>query len=157
MAEPSRPEPYLDSLGIVQAILDSYRRYLGQDLIPRSGDPLLDAAALDSLDAVVLSHDGGEDPRFVYANQAAARTWKTTVEHLVGMPSRLSAPPEQRQARATMLNDARRDGFITGYRGIRVAADGSLFEIEDATLWTVEGFPVRPGQAVVFMNVTTVW
>jgi hypothetical protein len=38
---------------------------------------------------------------------------------------------------------------LTGYAGERIAADGTRFMIEDATLWTVD-YPQGPGQAVVF-------
>lgn len=102
-----------------------------------------------ALDAVVLSHDGGDDPVFVFANHAAAKLWRMPVEELVGMPSRLSAPPEHRGSRAVMLADAASAGVLAGYSGERVAKDGTRFMIEDATLWTVD-YSERPGQAVVF-------
>ncbi len=116
----------------------------------RTGDPSRDALLLRTLDAVVLSHDGGDDPVFVYANEAAAALWRMPIHELVGMPSRLSAPPEWRDARAAMLADAMSSGVLRGYSGERVARDGMRFVIEDATLWTVDGYPDRPGQAVVF-------
>lgn len=135
---------------IVQAILDSHRSRLGAELVDRSGDAQEDARRLLTLDAVVLSHDGGTDPVFVYANEAAAALWRMPVESLVGMPSRLSAPPERREERAGMLANAATEGVLRGYSGERVASDGTRFLIEDATLWTVDGYPQGPGQAVVF-------
>jgi len=123
---------------------------VGGELVERTGDPSRDALLLLTLDAVVLSHDGGDDPVFVYANEAAAALWRMPIDELVGMPSRLSAPPEWRDERASMLADARTSGVLRGYSGERVAGDGSRFVIEDATLWTVDGYPDRPGQAVVF-------
>jgi PAS domain-containing protein len=134
---------------IATSILDSYRECLKSELVERTGDPRTDAQRLFDLDAVVLSHDGGDDPKFVYANAAAAAAWRTTPEELIGMPSRLSAPPEHRDSRKAMLDEAARDGFITGYSGTRVARDGSLFIIERATLWSVD-FTDTTGQAVVF-------
>lgn len=134
------------------AILDSYRRRVGVELLPRTGDPDRDAAALFALDAVVLSHDGGSDPHFVYANAAAARLWRMPVGELVGMPSRLSAPPERRDERSAMLARAARGGVLHGYSGERIAADGTRFLIRDAVLWTVDGYADRPGQAVVFRD-----
>jgi len=134
---------------ITTSILDSYRTFLNAELIERSGDPAIDAQQLFDLAAVVLSHAGGDDPRFVYANAAAAAAWRTTPEDLIGMPSRLSAPPDHRESRKAMLDEAARDGYITGYSGTRVARDGSLFVIEDATLWSVH-FTDTAGQAVVF-------
>ena len=137
---------------IVRAILDSHRVRVGTELVHRSREPEVDAARLMDLDAVVLSHDGGTDPVFVYANRAAADLWRMPIEDLVGMPSRLSAPPEQRAARATMLVDAASTGVLTDYSGERVARDGTRFVIEKATLWTVDDYPDRPGQAVVFRD-----
>jgi PAS domain-containing protein len=138
-------------VGITTAILDSYRTHLNRELIERSGDPEEDAYRLFYFDGVVLSHAGGDDPRFVYANAAAAHAWRTTPGELIGMPSRLSAPPDHRQSRQAMLEEASRTGFITGYSGTRIASDGSLFVIEDATLWTVD-FSEGKGQAVVFRS-----
>lgn len=136
---------------IAAAILDGHLRYAGEQLLPRTGDARRDLDALMALDAVVLSHDGGDDPHFVFANHAAASLWRMPVEDLVGMPSRLSAAPEHRQSRAGMLADAMRDGVLRGYAGERIAADGTRFMISGATLWTVE-YPAGPGQAVVFRD-----
>lgn len=134
------------------AILDSHRDRVGSELLERSGDPAEDTRRLRDLDAIVLSHDGGADPAFVYANHAAAALWRMSIEDLVGMPSRLSAPPEQRESRATMLADAASSGVLHGYAGERVASDGTRFVMAGATLWTVDGYPDRPGQAVVFRD-----
>ncbi len=138
---------------IAAAILDSHAFRVGSELIQRTGDVDLDAAGLFELNAVILSHDGGDDPHFVYANQAAADLWRMPVSELIGMPSRLSAPPEHQAERASMLKDAAGSGVLTGYAGERVAKDGTRFMIEDATLWTVD-YPQGSGQAVVFTRWT---
>ena len=136
---------------IAQAILDSHVRRVGTELVERTGNPEIDAEILFALKAVVLSHDGGEDPHFIYANQAAADLWRMPVRELIGMPSRLSAPPEHQASRATMLKDAAGSGVLTGYAGERIAKDGTRFMIEDATLWTVD-YAQGAGQAVVFRS-----
>ncbi len=138
---------------IAQAILDSHATRVGTELIERTGDADSDAKSLFSLNAVILSHDGGDDPHFVYANQAAADLWRMGVSELIGMPSRLSAPPEHQAERASMLKDAAGSGVLTGYAGERIAQDGTRFMIEDATLWTVD-YQQGPGQAVVFTKWT---
>ena len=143
--EPKTPFPT-----IAACILDSYARRIGRELLHRSGDLLDDAKRLLAYEAIVLSHDAGVDPRFVYANSAAASLWRISVEDMIGMPSRLSAPADAREDRARMLSDASRDGVLSGYSGERVARDGTRFRIIDATLWTVDGYPDGPGQAVVF-------
>ena len=138
---------------IAQAILDSHAARVGSELIERTGDAVSDAEALFTLNAVILSHDGGDDPHFVYANQAAADLWRMPVSDLIGMPSRLSAPPERQAERASMLKDAAGSGVLTGYAGERIAQDGTRFLIENATLWTVD-YQQGPGQAVVFTTWT---
>ena len=57
---------------VAACILDSYARRVGRELLHRSGDLLDDAKRLLAYEAIVLSHDAGVDPRFVYANSAAA-------------------------------------------------------------------------------------
>lgn len=141
----------LSSGQIAALILDSHRDRVGSELAERSGNADVDAARLMDLDAVILSHDGGDDPAFVYANRAAARLWRMPIDELVGMPSRLSAPSEHRDSRASMLEEAAETGVLRGYRGERVAKDGTRFVIEGATLWTVD-YPDGPGQAVVFRD-----
>lgn len=136
---------------VVRALLDSHAVRTGHELIARSGDDGDDAARLDALEAVVLAHDGASDPRFTYANAAAARLWRTTVEDLIGMPSRLSAAAEHRDERALALARALRRGVVHDYSGIRVARDGSRFVIRNATLWT---FVDAPGQAATFSEWT---
>jgi hypothetical protein len=138
---------------IAQAILDSHASRVGTELVERTGNADSDAESLFTLNAVVLSHDGGDDPHFVYANLAAADLWRMPVNELIGMPSRLSAPPEHQAERASMLKDAAGSGVLRGYAGERIAKDGTRFLIEDATLWTVD-YPQGPGQAVVFTTWT---
>lgn len=138
---------------IALAILDSHALRVGSELIERTGDAGSDAAALFTLNAIILSHDGGSDPHFVYANQAAADLWRMPASELIGMPSRLSALPEHQASRASMLRDAAGSGVLRGYAGERIAKDGTRFMIEDATLWTVD-YPQGPGQAVVFTSWT---
>ncbi len=137
---------------IIRAILDSYLDRVGSDLIARSGDDSADTAALDSSGLVVLCHDGAADPVFIYANPAAAALWRTTVAELIGMPSRLSAPEEQRGDRADALRSAMSAGVLYGYSGERVARDGSRFLIRQAVLWTVDGLPGGAGQAAMFSS-----
>ena len=132
---------------IATAILDSHRDRVGTELVDRTGDPARDAERLRSAPVVVLCHDGGEDPVFVYANEAAARQWGTSVDALLGMPSRLTADPGQRADRAAALARAMRAGVVRDYAGERRGLDGSRFVIEEAVLWRVDALP---GQAAAF-------
>jgi RimJ/RimL family protein N-acetyltransferase len=144
----------IDDVAIAMAILDSHRDRVGEDLVGRTGDPRSDALLLRDSEAVVLCHDGSDDPRFVYANGAAAIRWSTDVAHLIGLPSRLSAAEEHRGERAGALATALTSGVHRGYRGERQALDGTSFEVDGATLWTVDGLPDGPGQAATFTRST---
>ena len=143
-----------DEVAVATAILDSHRDRVGEELVPRTGDPDADALLLRDARAVVLCHDGADDPRFVYANGAAAVRWATDVGHLIGLPSRLTAAEEHRDERSSALASALVTGVHRGYRGQRRAFDGVSFAVEDATLWTVDGLPDGPGQAATFTRST---
>ena len=53
----------------------------------------------------------------------------------VGLPSRYSAEPVNREARAELLARVARDGYIDDYAGVRISATGQRFRIEAATVW----------------------
>jgi hypothetical protein len=139
--EPLPPEaPWLKAATIALAIglLQSHRSQFGWPLIAcRSAEPRQLAQELFTASTVVLAHDGGADPRLLYANAAALRLWCRPWSAMVGMPSRLTAEPAERQARAQMLNEALRQQAIRGYTGIRVDSGGRRFLIEGARLWTL--------------------
>lgn len=118
-------------------ITASYERVIGRRLC--------DPGELEALPAVVLCHDTSPDPVFVYANRVARDLWEMP---MVGMASRLSAPPQARAQRAAALAS---DSVVRGYSGLRVSASGQLFHIVDATVWPVtdETGTVR-GQAATF-------
>lgn len=116
------------------------------------GETLCAPGELMKLPAVVLCHDMSPDPRFVYANRAAQRLWQRDWSAFVGMPSRLTAPPEARAERSQALGA---QGVVRGYSGIRVRQDGSLFRIADATVWPVldaERGGIQVGQAATFRH-----
>lgn len=137
---------------ILRAILTSYADRVGTELIPRSGDDLLDSQALDSSAMVILCHDGGADPVFVYANEAAATLWRMSVTELIGLPSRMTAPAEHQEQRHDALSTAMSAGVLFGYSGERIARDGTRFMIRHAVLWTVDGLAGGPGQAAMFTD-----
>lgn len=144
----NRPCSQARSTAIAPAIAASFQRRVGRELIAGSRGFIGDA--MISSPAVILCHDGGSDPRFIYANKAAAALWRMGVDDIIGMPSRLTAPPEFRAERSRALVQVATDGVLFGYSGERVRADGTRFVIEDATLWTVDLPDGRSGQAVVF-------
>ncbi len=101
----------------------------------------------------VLAHDGGRDPRLIYANRTALTLWKRPWIAMVGMPSRLTAEPAERSGRERLLDRARRNGAIGGYTGIRIDAMGGRFVIDRARLWTLPDADGAPrGQAAAFAS-----
>ena len=121
-------------------VVGSYRRYVGQSLTPPAPADPVDDELLEVLyeaPFALLCHDGGADPRFVYANLTAQRLWERSWDDFVGLPSRLSAEPDDRDARARMLAEVARRGCITDYTGVRISASGRRFAIRDAHVWNV--------------------
>ena len=98
----------------------------------------------------VLAHSDGHDPNLSYANAAALQLWGRRWEEMVGMPSRLTAPTSEQDARANALGKALQQDAIKDYQGIRINHEGRRFLIKNARIWTLwnqEG--LRIGQAAV--------
>lgn len=113
-------------------IEDSYRHWTGHALAAET-----DRVAWLYREApfALLAHGGHDDPLFIYANAAAQRLFEYSWDQIVGLPSRLSAPPAQRAARARLLQRVEREGLVRGYDGLRVSRNGRRFWIENATVW----------------------
>lgn len=126
------------AIELAVAMAQSYFALVGEPLLggPGVGGDAM-AAALFVAPFGLLCHDGGLDPRFIYANDTAQRMWKMNWATLVGLPSRLSAEVEHRGTRTEMLAEAAAVGYIRDYAGIRVDAHGERFAISEATIWTV--------------------
>ena len=87
----------------------------------------------------------------VYVNAAALQLWRRRWEQMVGMPSRLTAPPGERAERASALSQAGRIDAYQGYRGIRIDSQGRRFLIDNARIWTLwDARGQRCGQAASF-------
>jgi hypothetical protein len=131
---------------------DSFRRHTGRPLIDAlPADPAEAARCLYQAPFVLLSHGIQADPLFNYANLAAQRLWELDWAHFIGMPSRHSAEPEQRAERSRALADALGGGLLEGYSGVRIAASGRRFMIEDGTIWNLlDADGLRRGQAATF-------
>jgi len=138
-----------------QFLLDSFRRWIGRDLLPRIGSPEEQAQALFAAPFVVVSHDTQTDPMLNYGNQQALDLWDLSWAQLTSTPSRLTAEPMNRDERARMLAMAEKQGYYSGYRGIRISSTGKRFLVEDATVWNVvDGQGIRVGQAATFARWT---
>lgn len=138
-----------------QLLLDSYRHWLGTDLIERTGIPQDEALRLFESSWVVVAHGTEDDPRLNYANREALALWETDLTTLIGMPSRLTAEPMHRDERARMLAASARDGFIRNYRGVRISTTGRRFQSERAVVWNlVDADGSTAGQAAAFREWT---
>ncbi len=136
---------------------ESYLARTGRPLLPGAEAlvPSARARALYEAPFCLLSHDGAEDPRLVYVNLAVQRLWEADWNVLVGMPSRLTAEPDAREARAEALGRARDQGYIDDYSGVRVSVTGRRFRIERAVVWTFSpGEGARVAQAATFSSWT---
>ena len=131
-------------------ILDSYRRLLGRELLPRSGEATEDARRLFDLPLAVLAHDASPAPLLDWANLAAARAFDSTPESLLGRPSAATAPADAAADRRALFDVLARQGFVTGYSGVRISLTGRRFVIDDVTVFEVTDATGRPaGHAAV--------
>ncbi|MFM7314415.1 MAG: MEKHLA domain-containing protein [Cyanobium sp.] len=139
----------------LEALHRGHRQAFGHGLLP--GDPgrpaRLMAQELFAASLVVLAHDGGDDPRLLYANAAALRLWRRPWSGMVGLPSRLTAEPQERRARAAALDGARLSGGIRCYGGVRIDSRGRRFRIAGARIWSLIAADGSPcGQAAAFAD-----
>jgi hypothetical protein len=78
-----------------------------------------------------------------------------TWEDLTWTPSRLTAEPTNRAEREWMLEQARTQGYIDTYRGVRITSTGRRFLVENALIWNVvDAEGQRVGQAATFSTWT---
>ena len=136
-------------------ILRSFERAFGRPLLAGgiTHEVLQASQLLFRADTVVLAHDGASDPALIYANAAALQLWERSWDEMIGMPSRLTAEPQERAGRARMLATALQQHASEGYSGVRISKSGRRFQIHNARLWTLWGPGDQPcGQAAAFSN-----
>ncbi|MBX3617052.1 MEKHLA domain-containing protein [Nitrosomonas sp.] len=137
-----------------QYLLDSYAHWLRHELIDRSGTAQEQAYRLFHSPFVVASHSTEADPILNYGNQAALVLWEMDWQQFTQTPSRLTAEPPNREERAHMLEQAKTQGYISDYRGIRISSSGKRFLVEQAIIWTIH----KPGGATIGQGATfSIW
>jgi len=120
----------------IELLLNSYRSLLGRPLLePSAGLPL--GQQVFEADFALLSHNTDADPLFNYANQTALDLFELSWSEFVGLPSRFSAEPVNREERERLLNQVASQGYIDNYAGVRIAKSGKRFLIERAVVWNV--------------------
>jgi MEKHLA domain len=136
--------------GFFALLADSYARLVGAPLVPpgKDADWLYREAPF-----VVVAHGTDQDPKFIYANKAAQECFEYSWEEFMSLPSRLSAEAPDRAQRQALLHEVARNGFLSGYQGLRVAKSGRRFIIEDGVVWELlDRDGMRHGQAATFLS-----
>jgi hypothetical protein len=70
---------------------------------------------------------------------------------IIGLPSRMSVEPTNRDERTRLLQSASDRGYIDNYSGIRISSSGRRFKISDAIVWNLTNEQGEyAGQAAMF-------
>ena len=134
--------------GRIALIDESYRRLTGRQLVQPEDDLAL---AFWNAPRAIVAHGTEADPIFFYGNALALDLFAMQADAFTRLPSRLSAEPMHRDERAELLDRVARDGFIDDYAGIRIAATGQRFRIEQAIVWNlIDAAGAVHGQAATF-------
>lgn len=136
-----------------QYLLDSYADWIKLELMDRSGTPLTQAKRLFNSAFIVASHGTEADPIFNYGNQAALNLWTMDWQQFIRTPSRFTAESPSREERARMLQQAKIQGYISNYSGIRISSAGERFLVDQAIIWNIhkpDGTAI--GQGATFSN-----
>lgn len=120
-----------------QRLLRSFRHWTGTALLDVTGSPATIAEQLFHAPFVVVSHGTEADPVLNYGNQMALQLWQMDWHQLTHTPSRYTAEPMEREERARLLQQAKEQGYISNYQGIRISSTGERFWIQDVVIWDV--------------------
>jgi len=120
-----------------QYLLDSYAHWVKQELIQRNGTPFEQAGRLFNSAFVVVSHGVEDDPILNYGNQVALNLWAMDWQQFTQTPSRLTAEPVNREERVRMLEQAKAQGYISDYRGVRISSTGKRFLVDQVIVWNI--------------------
>ncbi len=135
----------------IQRLLNSYTRWVGTELIDRSGTLEQQAQRVFDAPFVIVSHGTQTDPVLNSANAIALQLWELPLEQFLQTPSRQTAEPMHRDERARMLEQTTKHGYIDDYQGIRISSTGKRFRIDRATVWNIVDERGEPaGQAATF-------
>jgi hypothetical protein len=120
----------------IARVVDAFARATGGDFGSEAGIDRADLGrAVWDGNFALLTHD--TNAILTYGNRFALDLWEMDWETLVQTPSRLTAPEEDRAARAIIMAQVERDGFTRSYTGRRVSRSGQFFRIENATVFTL--------------------
>ncbi len=149
---PSSPpsDPALDAR--LRLIVESYHRLTGRELIAdMPDDHIALREALWNAPRAIVAHGTETDPVFFYGNRYALQCFEMSFGKFVRLPSRFSAEPLAREARAELLAKVTQQGYVDGYAGMRIAKGGRRFMISNGTVWNLaDERGELHGQAAVF-------
>ncbi|PRD44872.1 MEKHLA domain-containing protein [Phyllobacterium phragmitis] len=130
---------------------NSYFGLTKKPLVPGQQDARTAARWLyEDAPFALLAHNTDADPCFIYANKTAQACFEYSWDEFTALPSRFSAEMPDREERQRLLDTAARDGYISDYRGIRVAKSGRRFHVDNVTLWQlIDGQGKLHGQAAL--------
>ncbi len=129
-----------EHIKLVGLLLDSHEKAFKYKLFNyenRENLNTINSQKLFSLDQVVLAHNNNKDPMIQYANALGLKLWEKTWSEMIGMPSRLTAPKNERKQRNDAIKEAHIKDFLTGYEGIRISSKGNLFHIKNVRIWKI--------------------
>ncbi len=129
----------------IALIESSFARLAGRALV-------VGGTELWSAPNAVVAHGTEAPPLFFYANAIALNLFRMDASRFIGLPSYRSAEEgSEREERERMFEQLEANDILTGYSGVRIAADGSRFRIEEAIIWNlVDEHGQRHGQAATF-------
>ncbi len=133
-------EPYESNhfyAGHVLILRESLRKLTGKELVSLNMSSVEAARFLFDAPFAVISHNSDTDPLFNYANRKAMQLFEMVWPEMIGLPSRISAEPANRDERARLLRRVTERGYIDDYSGVRISSSGRRFKISDATVWNL--------------------
>ena len=95
----------------IQLLLQSYKHWMGNDLVNMSDSPEEIAQQIFEAPFALVSHGTEADPIFNYGNRKALTTWELPWEEFTKMPSRQSAEEVVQEERNRLLQETEAKGF----------------------------------------------
>ncbi|WP_035383879.1 MEKHLA domain-containing protein [Ferriphaselus sp. R-1] len=117
-------------------IFDSFHRLTGRVLVESNQHERLSDLLWDAPRAI-LAHGTEADPVFFYGNRLALELFELDFAAFTRLPSRYSAEPLAREARARLLERVTQHGYIDDYSGVRISSSGKRFRIERVIVWNL--------------------
>lgn len=141
----------MDDRARMEASAGARLALLAESFARLTGRPLAPGGELWNSPAAIVAHGTEDVPRFYYGNATALALFRMDAAAFIGLPSYRSAEAALREERAVMLARLEAADVVTGYQGVRIAADGTRFRIMDAVIWNlVDSGGRRHGQAAWF-------